>query len=169
MRARLLIILMSCVAAGGCLQNEPPSQRDPKAEIQQLLAGWAQAFEKRDIDGIMSIYLPGDELVAYDVVPPLAYRGTASYRRDYEEFLKQYKGPVRVEFRDLQIVAGPQVAFSHGLEKFSGTLADGKPSEVWMRFTEGYRRVNGRWYAVHDHISVPVDFATGKAQLDLKP
>jgi hypothetical protein len=29
--------------------------------------------------------------------------------------------------------------------------------------------MNGRWLAVHDHISVPVDFDTGKALLDLKP
>jgi ketosteroid isomerase-like protein len=150
------------------MKNPEPSDQ-AENQIKQLLDRWAQAFEKRDIDGIMSLYLPGNELVAYDIVPPLAYRGSAAYRRDYEEFFKQYKGPVHVEFRDLRIVAGSDVAFAYGLERMTGTLVDGKPSELWIRVTEGYRMVNGRWYAVHDHISVPVDFASGKAALDLKP
>lgn len=170
MQAKLLPVFVAGLLVGGCFK-EPP--RDDAAQgrqqIRQLLDGWAQAFEKRDVDGIMSIYLPGNEMVAYDVVPPLAYRGTAAYRRDYEDFFKQYKGPVRVEFRDLHVVAGSDVAFAFGLERMTGTLADGTPSDIWVRVTEGYRRVKGRWYAVHDHISVPVDFASGKAALDLRP
>jgi hypothetical protein len=29
--------------------------------------------------------------------------------------------------------------------------------------------LGGRWYAIHDHVSVPVDLATGKAITNLKP
>jgi hypothetical protein len=29
--------------------------------------------------------------------------------------------------------------------------------------------MNGKWLIVHDHISVPADFESGKAMLDLKP
>ena len=169
MRARLLVILLPLFAVGGCLKNPEPTERQQEAQIEQLMSRWAQALENRDIDGIMSIYLPGNELVAYDVIPPLAYRGTDTYRRDYEAFLKQYKGPVKVEFHDVHVVAGPTVAFSYGLEKLSGTLVGGTHSEVWIRFTEGYRHQGRRWYAIHDHASVPVDFATGKARFDLKP
>jgi ketosteroid isomerase-like protein len=45
----------------------------------------------------------------------------------------------------------------------------GEKSEVWVRATECYRKINGHWLAVHDHISVPADMETGKAALDLKP
>ena len=35
----------------------------------------------------MSVYAPGDAVVAYDVVPPLQYKGKDAYRKDYQEFL----------------------------------------------------------------------------------
>ena len=52
-----------------------------KAEIQQLLDRWAKAFRARDLNGIMSIYEPGETLVAFDVVPPLQYVGFETYQR----------------------------------------------------------------------------------------
>jgi ketosteroid isomerase-like protein len=51
----------------------------------------------------------------------------------------------------------------------SGTLKGGEKFDTWVRFTEGYRQTNGHWRAIHDHISVPVDLATGTAVLNLKP
>jgi ketosteroid isomerase-like protein len=40
---------------------------------------------------------------------------------------------------------------------------------VWTRFTECYRKIKGHWVVVHEHGSVPADFETGKAVLDLTP
>jgi ketosteroid isomerase-like protein len=40
---------------------------------------------------------------------------------------------------------------------------------MWLRFTDGWKRSNGRWVVAHEHVSVPVDLATGKARLDLTP
>lgn len=140
-----------------------------EAEIRQLLDRWAKAFHAGDLNGIMSIYEPGEALVAYDVVPPLQYTGFEAYRKDYQKFLDQFQGPIDVEYRDLNIVAGDTVAFSRGLERMSGTLKNGQKFDAWVRFTECYRKTNGHWLAIHDHISVPVDLDSGKAMLDLKP
>jgi uncharacterized protein (TIGR02246 family) len=140
-----------------------------KAEIQQLLDRWAKAFRARDLNGIMSIYEPGETLVAFDVVPPLQYVGFETYKKDYQEFLDQFQGTIDIEYRDLNIVAGNTVAFSRGLERMTGTLKNGQKFDAWVRFTECYRKTNGHWLAIHDHISVPVDLESGKAALDLKP
>jgi ketosteroid isomerase-like protein len=138
-----------------------------EAEIRQLLDNWAKAFRVHDIRAIMLMYAP--EVVAYDIVPPLKYAGAEAYRKDYEEFLAQYDGPIEVEYSDLKIVVGGDVAFAYGLERLSGTMKIGQRSDIWVRFTSGFRKINGRWFDVHDHISVPVDLQTGKAALDLKP
>lgn len=139
------------------------------AEIRQLLDRWAKAFRAKDLNGIMSIYEPGQGLVAYDIVPPLQYKGYDAYKKDYQEFLGQFQGGIEVEMRDLRIVAGDRVAFSHGLERLRGTLKNGQKLDAWIRFTEGYRKTNGRWFAIHDHVSVPADLESGKAALDLAP
>src|SRR6267378_4418197 len=82
-----------------------------EAEIRRLLDRWAKAFRARDLNGIMSIYEPGQALVAYDIVPPLQYTGFEAYKKDYQEFLDQFQGAINVEYRDLHIIAGDTVAF----------------------------------------------------------
>src|ERR1700719_1823201 len=165
-------VAFSVVTLGCALLLWMPKARtaaNNEAEIRRLLDRWAKAFHARDLDGIMSIYEPGDALVAYDIVAPLQYTGFKAYKKDYQEFLDQFEGPVEVTYPDVKILAGDTVAFSHGLERMTGTLKNGQKFDAWVRFTEGYRKTNGRWLAIHDHISVPVDLDTGKAVLDAKP
>jgi len=35
--------------------------------------------------------------------------------------------------------------------------------------TDIYRKINGKWLIIHEHISVPVDLTTNKADLAAKP
>jgi Phr family secreted Rap phosphatase inhibitor len=140
-----------------------------EAAIRQVLDHWAKAFHDKNLDQIMSIYEPGDALVSYDIVAPLQFKGSAAYKKDYQEFLDQFSSAIDIEYKDLAIVAGDTVGFSRGLERMTGTLKSGDKFDVWLRFTECYRKKNGKWLAVHDHISVPIDFASGKAVLDAKP
>jgi uncharacterized protein (TIGR02246 family) len=140
-----------------------------EAEIRQVIERWARAFRARDLDGIMAVYAPGDALIGYDLAPPLQYRGNAAYRKDYADFLAQYNGPIDFESRDVRIVAGDDVAFYHALERMSGTLKSGEKSDMWVRATSCLKKIHGRWLIVHDHLSVPANFETGKAAIDLKP
>ena len=140
-----------------------------ETQIRALLDNWAKAMHDRDIVGIMSMYEPGPNLVVFDIVPPLRYLGFEAYKNDYVSFLAQYQGPVSVEYRDMQVVASSSVAFVTLLEHMSGTLTNGQKSEMWVRVTSGFRKIHGRWRDVHDHVSVPADFGTGKAMMDLTP
>ncbi len=156
-----LIILMSSIAIHGS------SAETDEAQIRQAYQDWAKGFRAHDITGIMSMYAP--DVVAYDFVSPLQYVGKEAYRKDYEEFLAQFSGPIEVEFRDLKVVAGGNVAFVHALEHISGTMKNGQKIDFWGRCTSGFQKINGKWLDTHDHCSVPSDFDTGKALLDLKP
>jgi ketosteroid isomerase-like protein len=134
-----------------------------------LYDNWAKAFEARDIDGIMAVYAPGDAVIGYDVVAPLEYKGKDAYRKDYLEFLSQYEGPIHVEYREMRILTSGDLGVIHALERMTGKLKNGQPFDLWLRATSAVQKINGKWLIVHDHISVPVDFETGKAVLDLKP
>ena len=165
MPARILISLLVLLPLA-TVSCQKPSSSQGEAEIRQLLDRWAKAFSAHDVSTIMSLYAP--DVVAYDIVPPLQYVGKDAYRKDYEQFLAQYEGPLEVEYRDLRVVAGDDVAFAAGLERITGTIK-GQKSTVWARFTGGFRKINGTWLDVQDHISVPTDFETGKSLLELQP
>lgn len=95
--------------------------------------------------------------------------GKDAYRKNYEEFLAQFDGPIKVEFRGMKIVAGGNVAYVYTLEHFEGRLKNGQPLDMWGRCTSGFQKIKGQWLDSHDHCSVPADFDSGKAALDLKP
>jgi len=145
------------------------SSNNNESQIKALYDNWAKAFEAHDIDGIMAVYAPGDKLIAYDIVPPLQFKGKDAYRKDYLEFLAQYDGPIHVEYRDMRILSSGDLGVIHAVERLSGKLKNGQPSDLWLRATSAVQKIDGKWLIVHDHISVPIDFDSGKAVLDLKP
>lgn len=166
--------ILTCAALAllvGCARQPSAAQKaaDDKADIQNLLDHWKKAFEARDLDGVISMYAPGDALTAFDVVPPLEHKGVDAYRKDYANFFAQFSGPLKVELRDPHLEVSGDLALAYGLERMSGKLKDGTPVDIWLRYTGGFKRIDGQWRDIHDHVSVPVDMATGKARLDLKP
>jgi ketosteroid isomerase-like protein len=44
-----------------------------------------------------------------------------------------------------------------------------QPIDLTVRVTDVYRKINGTWLIVHEHVSVPVDLDTGKPDLSSKP
>lgn len=165
------VAVLYLVAVRAQAQTASPSSSayTNESQIKALYDNWAKAFEARDIDGIMAVYAPGDAVIGYDVVAPLEYKGKDAYRKDYLEFLSQYEGPIHVEYREMRILTSGDLGVIHALERMTGKLKNGQPFDLWLRATSAVQKINGKWLIVHDHISVPVDFETGKAVLDLKP
>jgi ketosteroid isomerase-like protein len=155
----------------GCMEQPPPPNPSisAKHDIQLVLDRWQKAFEAKDVNGVMAMYAPGAALTAYDIVPPLQYKGADAYRKDYGEFFAQFDGPLHIEFRDTHLETGSTLAVAYGLEHITGQLKGGAPADMWVRYTSAFKHINGQWLDIHDHVSVPADLNTGKAALDLKP
>jgi uncharacterized protein (TIGR02246 family) len=128
---------------------------------------WAKALRARDIEGVLSLYAP--DIVSFDLDPPLRYAGAANKRRAWQAFFAAYLGPIAYEVRDLTITTDGEVAFAHSANHVSGTLAGGHGADLWVRWTACFRRIDGVWWVVHDHVSVPADLAHGRAVLNLTP
>src|SRR5262245_61728556 len=64
---------------------------------------------------------------------------------------------------------GGTLAFVHSLNHVSGTLPSGHTSDLWLRWTACFRRIDGVWLVVHNHASVPADLEHGQAVLNLRP
>jgi ketosteroid isomerase-like protein len=107
--------------------------------------------------------------VSFDIVPPLRHVGAAAKRKNWVDAFAAYQPPLGYEMRDLTITVSDDVAFGHSLNRISGTLQNGHRSEVWLRWTACFRKIDGTWLIAHDQVSVPVDFESGSALLDLEP
>jgi uncharacterized protein (TIGR02246 family) len=141
-----------------------------EAEIRALEQRFSKAFKAKDINGIMSVYVPGQTLFVFDVSPPREHVGFNDYKKDWEDFFASFPGPVQTfEISDLSVSTDGDLGFSHSIQHVIFADKEGKKADFTVRVTDVYRKINEKWLIVQEHVSVPVDLATGKADLSSKP
>ncbi len=148
------------------MAGEANKQND-EAEIKRVIEGGIQAIRDKNVEGVMSLY--AQEVVSFDIVPPLRYVGADAFRKASEAVFSSFQGPIGYEMHDTNITVGDDVAFSYSLNRISGSMNNGQKTDLWLRWTACLRKINGMWQIVHHQNSVPVDLEHGKAALDLKP
>jgi uncharacterized protein (TIGR02246 family) len=125
-----------------------------ESEIRELIENWAKAVHAGDMDGVLANH--ADDIVMFDVPPPEdGVRGIDAYRETWPPFFKWQKQGAVFEIVSLEVTAGDDIAFAHGL------LRCGRPEELKkdpdnrLRLTIGLRKENGRWVVAHEHHSFP--------------
>lgn len=141
---------------------------DEKA-IRELNSRFEAAVKARDIDKLMSCYVSDDSLVLFDAVPPRQYVGAKAVRKDYDDFLSVFPGTIDSKISDAKITVDTNLAYSHFIDTWTATDKDGKQVQLVFRVTDVYRKTDGKWLIVHEHISFPVDPATGRGDFFSKP
>lgn len=159
------IFLMAAVL----LSAAPRAAADDKAEIEAIQKRVATAIQHKDVDAILANYQHSDSLVIFDLVPPRQYTGWDAWKKDWTDALKGCASAPKMDISDLQIEAGGDLAFSHHIGHFACADPKGKQTEVKWRQTDCYRKQGGKWIIVHEHISVPANLDTGKAELNANP
>jgi ketosteroid isomerase-like protein len=150
---------------------------DDEAQIRDLLARMAAAHHAKDGARIVADYAP--DIVTYSMAPPLQARrgdlldigGDRKADMTTAEGVQQWldgfgDAPFDFELRDLQVVAGGDVAYAHALARMgsAGTFS------MWFRITFGLRKIDGQWRITHEHESVPFNMDQSfSAAVDLQP
>jgi uncharacterized protein (TIGR02246 family) len=138
-----------------------------EALIRGLIEERVRAIRAKDVDALMSRHAP--DVVMFDVLDPLRYAGAEAVRERAGQWLSWYEGPVGYEVRDLSVTAGDGAAFCHYLYRVTGTMANGREVDMWVRSTVCFRKAEGAWVIAHEHTSVPFDAESGRASVGLKP
>ena len=138
-----------------------------EALIRERVEELVRAIRAKDIDGVMSCYGPG--IVSFDLNPPLRYGGTEKKRRAWHDVFASFPGAIGYDVSDLHVTTLGDLGFVHSVNHVNGTLAGGRVSDLWVRWTACFQRIDGAWLIVHDQVSVPLDVATGRGAVDLEP
>ena len=140
---------------------------DNKGQIRELIEAWISSVRAKDVEGSLAPYAA--DAVAYDLINPIQYNGTDMIKKRLTEWFSWFRGPIGIELRDLEITAGDDVAFCHGLHRVDGTKTDGVKLDMWWRTTLCFRKIDEKWMLTHSDDSVPFNIETGKASLNLEP
>ena len=139
-----------------------------EAKIRQLIDKLTEAIRTMDLEGLKACFAP--DMVSFDVTgPPLRTVGAEAKLKSWEMAFTAFQPPLGYEIRDLTITVGDDVAFGHSFNRLSGNSQNGNSIGPWVRYTAGFRKIDGTWFIAHDQVSVPVDFGSGSALLNLEP
>jgi ketosteroid isomerase-like protein len=155
------------VRRAGELREMEAAMVSTESEVSALFHRRSDAMGMRDIDRLMALYSP--DIVYFDLVPPLRYTGKAALRARFLDWFERWESAIGLETRDVSVLESGDVAAAHMLIRASGTLKDGRDVGYWVRTTNGCQRSDDRWLITHEHVSLPVDMATGRGVMDLRP
>jgi len=137
---------------------------DNTDEVQQLLDDLVAAYKTKDIPSIMSAYLPDERLVVFDVTPPYKFVGARAYRQFFADFYAEFPGPIDVVATQRSITRNGDFAFAHETDTWNVTSKDGERTSMATLETYVFQKIQGRWFIVHEHASVPADTSASTAQ-----
>ena len=147
---------------------EGKARTTDEAEIRAIIEDYAEGLRHRDAHRCVAHY--AEDIVQFDMMPPLEYRGKETARKNLAEWFKTFNGPVVVEITELKILTGTEAAFAYCLNHISGTSMKGEKNDHWVRVTIGFQKTDGEWLVNHEHVSVPFYMdGSFRAALDLKP
>lgn len=160
---------LAALVCSSCSNMSSSSSANDEAEIRASLDKEIAAMNAKDLNAIMTYYSPDESLLVFDAVPPRQYAGPAAFRKDFENFLATFPTTIHNEVSDWKVESNGNLAYAHYIVRTTGPDKDGHPLDLTARLTDVYKKVNGKWVVVHEHVSFPVDLATGKADLTSKP
>lgn len=163
-----VVILSSATAALAQEEKSKSSGTGDKAKIEALYQAYLKAFNAKDVNALMACYSPKD-LYVFDAIPPRAYPSWDAYKKDWEGLFTAFPGPVSYSMSEVSITVVGSLAYAHNIQTGYFTDKNGSRLDAAVRVTDVLRKTNGKWLIVHEHVSVPVDLMTGKADLLSKP
>src|SRR5690348_116495 len=119
-------------------------------QIRALIEAWTDAVRRHDMPGILAYH--AQDIVMFDLPPPLQSKGMEEYRKTWDLFFKYHKPSQAFDIEELTITAGEDVAFAVAIVRCGG---GSMPDGFLFRLTIGLRKVAGDWRVTHEHHSLP--------------
>jgi len=129
--------------------NKPADE----AAIRELIENWAKAVRAKDLDGILANH--SQEILMFDVPPPLQSKGIEAYKKTWDLFFSWARDFGVFDIDEMTITAGDDVAFVTAVMHCAGAEPNQGRVDLQLRLTVGLRKIDGQWIIKHEHHSIP--------------
>jgi ketosteroid isomerase-like protein len=138
-------------------------------EVRELIDRYQKAINRKDALATVDCY--ADDVVAYDLAPPLAQEAGVVRDPTYiQQWFDTWDGPLQSAERDVVFRVEGDIAYVYALRQMRGKKTGGQKVELWFRSTAICTRVNAAWKIAHIHNSTPFAMdGSDKALLHLSP
>lgn len=139
------------------------------AAIIEVIRKAALAVVHGDPDGVADMFAQDESVTSFDFMQP-GLTTVADIRNNVENIARTAAGPVVMRYPLVTVhVVSPDFAWSLAYGELDLTNLDGTKTDLRMSVTDIWRKLDGRWRAVHEHTSLPADMANGSVILKQEP
>lgn len=130
-------------------------------EIRRIMADWCKATEERDYDRMIAHYHP--DVVRYDPCVPNAVVGAIQVRDLWAQVLAHFPAKLSAVQTDIDVSVDGNTAMFRGMHRFIPLVDEEqwKDKLNWVRFSCWYKKIDGKWLVVHEHVSMSFNYLTG--------
>lgn len=139
--------------------------------VLDVLENYKTAVHEKDIEKFLSMYAA--EIHIYDCWGNWESKGISSWRENVVEWFNGLSEDgvfLTVDFNNLVVEEDSYLAFVHCDVTYVAHQEESgdKLRQMTNRFTFGLKKVNGSWFIVHEHSSLPINMKTGEGIFNLK-
>jgi ketosteroid isomerase-like protein len=132
------------------------ANKEDDFKIRRLVEEWAHAVRARDMEGVLVDHV--EDMVMFDVPPPVELCGINAYRDSWLVFFKWLENESGTfEIVRLDVTAGDTVAFATALLRCGSKTSLANDNTPQLRLTVGLRKIDGTWKIAHEHHSFPAE------------
>lgn len=114
------------------------------------------SYLNRDADGALDTWLRSDDICVFDLASSLQYFGFDALHATTHGMVDGSEGPFEIDFGEPTVMASGDLACSWQILRVVARQKSGQTTDVRVRQTDVWNRVDGRWYIVHEHNSLPL-------------
>jgi uncharacterized protein (TIGR02246 family) len=129
------------------------ANEDVKNAVNELLEKYSQAYQEKDLDGVLKLFVPDDDLVVIGTGFDEWVKGIDELRSGFERDMDQ-ADEISVKFRNITISTRGNVAWISGHMNMAAKVAD---EDIYLpgRLSAVVEERNGKWLFTHLHYSLP--------------
>lgn len=120
------------------------------------------SYLNRDADGAVEIWLKDPNVCVFDLGKTPQYFGWDALHKTMHEMVAGSVGTFDVDFGTPTVMASGDLGCSWQILHVTTEQKSGAKTDIIVRQTDVWNRVDGRWYIVHEHVSLPM--AEGEAE-----
>lgn len=128
-------------------------------EVQAAMDAWAKALYDKNLEAMHKDY--AKTYCLFDVKTTV--NSAEGAKQLWVQCLPYFDKP-KIEYKNMIIHASDDMAVVHFRNRITGTVHP-MPEEMsnsWLRGTCCFRRIEGVWKCIHEHVSFPVDCETNQ-------
>lgn len=157
---RFVALLLAGAMLWGCSESAADSEAENRKAVEEITAIEKEMAAAQGAEGVTRTW--SDDMVWYEIGPVEIHGGKPATALTAQQF--KALGQLRTKILRIEVNANGNIGYAHSIQNFIADRADGGGELNFIfRETDIFEKRDGKWQLVHQHLSVPVDLATGKA------